>query len=307
MGGLGTVVILLTLGASGDAGDCAPPDKAAAPSPTPAPPIQYLKAGIQFFNTGKYEQTGKYLDAAHQFRDQLKEKERIVLDVYRDELVAYRNALRQAAVATDPEVVQASRVTLEPSKGAEAKPGQTGPKETMPKDEKGATRPTDCATPPLVQPRGGISDRKQEARWLMYEAREQIRLGKLVEAAEKVAQVRSMNLPWGFLEDTPDKVDKTNENAQSHQAEAPKPTDRPAPDLRTAQAKLEEARAALAMGQVDRAEAIAREVQSWGFDFCELEDSPDKVLATVRTVRLLETIRKYGGERPAQGEQVPLR
>jgi hypothetical protein len=54
------------------------------------------------------------------------------------------------------------------------------------------------------------------------------------------------------------------EYARSHQAKAPKPTDRPAPDLRTAQARLEEARAALAKGQVDHAEAIAREVQSWG-------------------------------------------
>jgi hypothetical protein len=42
-----------------------------------------------------------------------------------------------------------------------------------------------------------------------------------------------------------------------------------------------------------------------GFDLSESEDSPDKVLATVRTVRLLETIRKYGGERPAQGAQAP--
>ncbi|HMB02145.1 MAG TPA: hypothetical protein VKP69_00215 [Isosphaeraceae bacterium] len=284
MRGLGTVMILLTLGASGDAGDGAPPDEAAAPSPAPAPPIQYLKVGIQFFNTGSYERAGKYLHAAHQFRDQLKEKERIVLDVYLDELEAYQNALRQAAVATEPEVVQASRVTVEPSKGAVAKPGQDGPKEAMPKGEGGDARPADRATPPLAQARAGISDRKQEARWLLYEAREQIRLGELDEAAGKVAQVRSMDLHWGFLEDTPDKGARAIEYARSHQDKSAKPTDRPASEHRMTQAKLEEADAAPAQGQIDRAEAIARAVRSWGFGFRKSEDSPDGVLTTVRTV-----------------------
>lgn len=135
-----------------------------------------------------------------------------------------------------------------------------------------------------MQARAGISDRKQEARWLLYEAREQIRLGELDEAAGKVAQVRSMDLHWGFLEDTPDKGARAIEYARSHQDKSAKPTDRPASEHRMTQAKLEEADAAPAQGQIDRAEEIARAVRSWGFGFRKSEDSPDGVLTTVRTV-----------------------
>jgi hypothetical protein len=318
MGGLATVVILLTLGASGD--DAPPAEETAparteapdpnpgpnpSPSPAPVPPIQYLKAGIMFFNTGKYEQAGKYLEAAQRFRDQLKEKERVVLDVYCDALETYQDELRLAASppAKDPGVVQATRVAVVPPKNevAKAKPNPEPPKV--------AARPGELEKPLVVRQRAASNDTKQTARWLLHEAREQIQRGNFDLAVKKVEQARSLGVKWGFLDDTPDKVDKAIEYYRKRRSAMAKAADLKAPaashDLPTAQARLQEARAALAKNRVDQAEEIAREVQAWGLDFGKSDDSPDKLLATIRTIKLLETIHKNGGEIPGQNEPAP--
>jgi tetratricopeptide (TPR) repeat protein len=301
MGGLGTVLILLTLGASGQ--DAPPAEETApaetgAPGTAPAPPIQYLKAGILFFNTGKYEQAGKYLEAANRFRDQLTDKERVVLDVYRDGITAYQEELRQAAArpAKDPDLVQASRATVEPPKAMTAV--------TRPDGLKGAVRADGLRKSPVVQQRASSNDTKQQARWLLHEAREQIQRGHFDLAEKKVAEARALDVKWGFLDDSPDKVAKSIIYVRKHRPDLAKAAETQAPDaphdLRTARARLAEARAAMAQNQVDRAEQIARDVQTWGLDFGRSDDSPEKILATVRAVKLLETIRKNGGELPAE-------
>jgi hypothetical protein len=258
-----------------------------------------------FFNTGKYEQAGKYLEAADRFRDQLKEKERVVLDVYIDALETYREELRLAASppAKDPGVVQTSRVKVEPPKNevAKVKPNPAPPKE--------AARTIELEKPPVVQQRASAKDVKQTARWLLHEAREQIQRGNFDLAVKKVAQARTLDVKWGFLDDTPDKVDKAIVYHRKRHPEMAKAADPKAPaathDLRTAQARLQEARAALAKNQIDQAEEIARDVQAWGLDFGKSDDSPDKLLATTRTIKLLEMIHKIGGEMPAQTEPAP--
>jgi hypothetical protein len=312
MGGLGTVVILLTLGVLGD--DAPPAEETAparteapnsnpnpSPSPAPVPPIQYLKAGIMFFNTGKYEQSGKYIEAAQRFRDQLNPKEQIVLDVYRDALVSYEEELRLAASAppaNDPEVKQASKVTTEPPAkvSVKARPNPESPKE--------AARPGQLDKAIVGRQPAKSDDLKQEARWLLHEAREQIQRGNYDQAVQKVAQARSLNVKWGFLDDNPDKVDKAIVYYRKRRPSPAKEADGKASaelhDLRTAQDRLQEARDALAKNQVDHAEEIAREVKGWGLDFGKSNDSPDKLLATIRTVKLLETIHKYGGELPPE-------
>jgi tetratricopeptide (TPR) repeat protein len=353
MGGLRTVVILLTLGALGGdappAGETAParteapdpnpgqnptptptpvgreapdpnpgqnptpapigteapdsnPGQNPTPTPAPVPPIQYLKAGIMFFNTGKYEQAGKYFEAADRFRDQLKEKERVVLDVYWDALETYREELRLAASppAKDPAIVQASRVTVEPPKNAVAKasPNPDPPKEPA--------RPAELEKPLVVRQRAAANDTKQTARWLLHEARELIQRGNFDLAVKKVEQARSLDVRWGFLDETPDKVAKAIEYYRKRRPAMAKSADSKDPaashDLRTAQARLQEARVALSKNQVDQAEEIARDVQGWGLDFSKSDDSPDKLLATVRTLKLLEMIQKGGGMIPSDHE-----
>ena len=69
MGRLTTLTILLTLGSWGAATDGAPPDDAAAPTrpAPPAPPGEYVKAGVKLYGSGQYDMAAKYLKAANDY------------------------------------------------------------------------------------------------------------------------------------------------------------------------------------------------------------------------------------------------
>ena len=265
------------------------------PAQPPAPPIEYLKAGIVFFNTQKYDKAGPYLEAAHRFRDRLKEKERVVLDVYRDELAKYQRAVKEAAEhpATDSDVERTSRLTVDSA--LSAKPVRVP-------SAIARMNPDTAANPPrsaLATTRVLTKDRKQEARWLLHEAREQIMIGRYDQAAKKVEEARALDVKWHRLEDTPDKVVKVIDYARAHQPEPRKAKEDLAHDLPTAGAKLGLARISMANQQLDRAEQIAREVQTWGLNFRAEQDSPEMILKAIRSIRMTETLKKYGGPAPA--------
>ena len=62
-------------------------------------------------------------------------------------------------------------------------------------------------------------------------------------------------------------------------------------DRRAARSLLREARAALASGEIDKAESLAREVRSWGLRYGLLDDTPEKVAALAGEARRLEAVR----------------
>ncbi|MHB1560757.1 MAG: hypothetical protein ACYC61_25160, partial [Isosphaeraceae bacterium] len=64
--------------------ELAPPTP--VPAPPPARPIEYLSTGAAFFNRGMYEEASRYLNAAHQYRDQLEADEQAMLCAYLTEL-----------------------------------------------------------------------------------------------------------------------------------------------------------------------------------------------------------------------------
>jgi hypothetical protein len=332
-----TIALLVALGATAPAasraaaeGDApaaqagtppAPRDAAApAPSPRPAPPApprKYLEAGIDLFNNKKqYDLASRYFQAAHQYRDRLTEKERYVLDVYREKLDEYFRSLKNVAVAQGTETPAAASGT-KGSPGATAAPTDAGVVATS---TVGAMKGT-SATDPLVNPgpgrpnapagvtdplRGpatgtlygteswrGTADPKQKARWLLQVAREQI-LKKHFDLAEQaVAEARALNVHWTVFDQTPDKMAQALEKARAQAApNGTKPGQ--THDRRAARARLRDARTALATLDLDQAEAITREVRSWGVSFGLFDDTPDKVSAAIAEARRRESSRSAG-------------
>ena len=136
-----------------------------------------------------------------------------------------------------------------------------------------------------------VTDVKQQARWLLHEAVEQISLGNYDEADAKIAAAEKLDVKWGLFEDTPTKVRKELDK-QRPKTVAVKPTPSGKPgDRKTARAKLREARNALSGHQYDLAEALAREVKGWKLGFGLFEDNPDKVMAAARALRRRDKIR----------------
>ena len=102
MGRLRTVSLILILCASGGATAVAATDDttSATRQPPPAPPIKYLEAGSQLFNSGdvdKLELASKYLQAADRYRDMLEPDERKTLDAYLKELGKAKAAMAPGA------------------------------------------------------------------------------------------------------------------------------------------------------------------------------------------------------------------
>ncbi len=144
-------------------------------------------------------------------------------------------------------------------------------------------------------------DDKQTGRWLLQQAREMIAQGRYDEAAQKVAEVKQMNIHWTLFDDTPARVDATIAKLRPKQvaaaaamANAPQTKG----DRTQAKVRLQQARAALASGQIDTAEGLANEVAAWNLRYGMLEDNPEKVLAAAHALRNRDQVRRAG---PAAG------
>jgi len=253
LGRLKTFTIILTLGSWGAATEGAPAQDAANPTnPTPraalpAPAVDYLKGGIRLFNTGDPGSAAKYLKVAGEYRDQLGPGEQAQLDDY---LAKLKPAPADAAVKP----------------AAAATP--TAPA-------------ADPSAPSPVGPRG-TTDLKQDARWKLQAAREQMRLGNYDEAARVVAEVQQMPVKWGLFDETPAKLAEAIAKAR------PKMVGVQATgvhDKKQAQARLKEARELLANNQFEQAEAVALDINSWGLTYSMWEDKPSKVAAAARVLR----------------------
>jgi len=335
LGRLRTLAILVGLGAANPAasgaadGPSSPVQGTAAANPAtpatrpepPAAPKKYLESGALLFNKRRFDLAAKYLSAAQMYRDRLTPNEQVVLDVYREQLDRYardqdpaRGPAAPAAGEADPAVVAASTVGP-PALDMSAK--QPGPDPTT----AAPGRPSPAPGPPAAGPTPGTTgtqtlrgttDVKQNARWLLHQAREQISR-KQFDAAEKVAaEARGMGVKWGYFDDTPDKVMESITKARARQGAMAGTATAPAPgaetgqprDRRTARARMREARAALAAHDVDKADAIAREVRAWNLHYNLFDDTPDKIAddadearrrAAVRSAELM--VRSYSGPR----------
>jgi type II secretory pathway component GspD/PulD (secretin) len=281
LGRLRTLTILLTLGAWGLATDGARADGPAQPAGAtsrpqpPVPPSDYIKAGIKLYNTGD-ARAAQYFKAANDYRDMLSADDKSQLDGYLTRLTS--------TPTVDAAVIPAS--TTAPS-APEMAPPSVSP--TAPAPAPAAVAPGE------IGPRGGTTDTKQQARWLLQSAREQGRLGHYDEAEKLVAQADGLGVKWGLFDDTPTKVreaiakvrPKLSADASTASTSAPSgPHDR-----RQAKARLKEGRVSLASGQFEQAEAIALEVNSWGLSFSVFEDSPSKLASAARVLRRREAVR----------------
>ncbi len=343
-------------GADGDATPAAGPASTTRRPAPPAPPRKYLDAGAKLFNEGRYETAGKYLAAAHAYRQQLSTNEQIALDVYREKLANYMLALKEAQANAPAEPAR-------PSMSTSPAPARTGGREGVdPSVVTVSASATRAMTTPdgfrdlgslAVQPVAetpvspdvspftaaearakdtseastaasksteiwrGTPDVKQKARWLLHQAREHIHNKRFDAAEAKLDEARSLEVVWGYFDDTPKKVAeslaKAREEAEKKtSADVKSPTSSQTKDRRAAKAKLREARSALAAGKIEDAEKITAEVQSWRLRYFPFEDTPDKVYDTLNEARQLDSIRKtelllksYVGPASDRGEPAP--
>jgi hypothetical protein len=277
------------------------PSPSAAP---PAPPRAYLTSGINLFNSRRYDLAWKYLIAADRYRERLSANEQIVLDVYREKLDEYYRRKHspapvasaggtggRVAPATDDQVVPAASVTAADTPGrpeVAAMPSLEARFNPLPLDAKPGTMGAGDSRPapaPPIPPAGlvrGTADTKQRARWLLQQAREEI-LRKNFDAAEQIlAEAQAMDVKWGLFDESPSRVAEALRKARAGGGPLASKSSR---DRRTARARLREARAALAAGNLDKAEGIAMDVSSWGVRYGLFEDTPDKLGAAVVEAR----------------------
>jgi type II secretory pathway component GspD/PulD (secretin)/tetratricopeptide (TPR) repeat protein len=235
--------------------------------PAPVPPVQYLRAGADLFNQGKYDLAAQYLKAAHDYREGLSESERSRLDEY---LQAMDSLVTKPAPASGP----AATPTPAP---ASAGVGQ--------------------AAEPGSEPIGRdyATDSKSTARWLLVAAREDLAKGDYDAAQAKLDKARDMDVKWGLFDDlSPNKLQKELDKARPAEGATPvadstRPVDDPKAAKAAAKLKLDEAREALSRGDYDRAQAIAMEVETWNLSFGIFEDSPEKVASAARALRTRQT------------------
>ena len=214
------------------------------------------------------------------YRDQLQADEQTTLDAYLKELSKVQAARpRSRRTGGDGSRVPASTATPAPRRLAAG----SGIARRRP-DRRSRSRRS--------RRRAVTADAKQQARWLLHEAREQIRLGNYEAAEKKVAEAEALDVKWGLFDDTPAKVrDDLNKARPKTVAAAAKPVATQPGDHKAAKAKLREARAALANHQFEQAEAIALEVKGWNLSYGLFEDNPDKVAAAARALRQRDKIR----------------
>ncbi len=329
MGRLSTLTILLTLGAWGAATDGAPPDDAAPPAspsahPTlPAPVADYLKGGVYLFKQGDHAQAAQYLKVAQDHRGQLSPQDQTTLDEYQ-RLVSQTQAGDTAKTVVSDAANVASAVETSARDTASGLLAQARQAAAMgrPDEARRLASQADAmgvsygaaedspgrllaeldAQASGTEIRGNATrDDKQAARWKLQQARERIALGQYDEAEALIAEAGAMNIRWGLFDDTPAKVSEALEKARPEVAAAP--SEQPG-TKEQARAKLKEARALIAAGRVEQAEAAALEVGSWGLHFGFLEDSPNKVVAAARAIRRRQSDRQQGN--PLGGGAVDL-
>lgn len=293
------------------------PPVAARPEP-PAPPRKYLEAGARLFNTERFDLAASYLRAAHLYRDRLSPSEQIVLDVYRERLAAYQSGSSPAskpsspASTVDQEVAPAATV-VDPVKALARRPDPleaelfkaiTSPGPVGQGDTSSLPSPSGLPTPASTEAIGAdpvklqgsaawrdTSDSKQKARWLLQLAREQILKRNFEVAGQAIAEARGMNIKWSLFDETPERVTEALEKARVR--EGPPPVDDPATprDRKSAKAQLRAARESIQANDLDRAEAIVREVRSWGIGFGFFDDTPERVATTLLAARRREEAR----------------
>lgn len=292
----------------------APSNSAAARQALSATPRKYLETGANLFNTGQFDQASRYFQAAQMYRDRLTPNERIVLDVYRENLeehlktqastpaiAAGQGTSRSASAVTDTAVVAASTV------------GHTSGSLARRPDEFDPSRP-ESMLPPLPDPvsasvktmvpahggsesllgateawRGTI-DTKQKARWYLQLAREQMRKEHFDIAAQAIAEARKLDVKYTKFDETPDRLADALQKAEAKAANKTAGPGQPH-DRREAKARLKEARAALTANDLDRAEKLVRDVRSWGLGYGLFDDTPDKVASVIVEARRREALR----------------
>ncbi len=277
-----TLTILLTLGMWGATTDGAPPDDAAPASRGALPPgVQagdYVKAVVSLCNRGEHAKAGAYLQAAQDFRDQLSPADQATLD-------QYTRLLSQGAPAAAISAPPVPSVSSPLPSASAAVP---------------ARAPVDpqVAAASAPSPRAAGSNSKQQALWLVHSAREQLRLGNADAAAGFLAQAKAMNVRWTLFDDTPAKVEADLAKLRAAMPTVAAGAAGMPGDKKQAKAKLKEARQALDSGDYDRAEAIAREVESWKTNFTVLEESPGKIVAAAQALRRREAARRGPNAQP---------
>jgi hypothetical protein len=302
--------------------DTSPPASAAKQAP-PAPPGEYVKAGLSLCQTGDYVRAKQYLKAAEMYRDQLTPEEQSSLDsaqqlvasgdptssdaapsttTLAEAPTAASNAeeasadasLHDSAAALVAQAREAMSINRRDeartlaqqaeAMGASFAAGEDSPARVL-------AELSGVPTGPATRGPGG-GDTKQQAEWLLHQSREMISLGNFDEAAKKLAEARAMNVRWGLFDDTPTKVAKDLERyrpkSNPNTAAAPATAHTGTRDRREAKEKLKEARRMIDAGQVDQAEAIAVEVGTWGVRFGMFDDNPAKVASAARAVKRRE-------------------
>jgi len=274
LGSLGKLTILLTLGVWGVTTEGSSSDGDASSTNRPAlaaPAGEYLKGGIRLFNTGDPALATKYLKVANDYRDQLQPADQAQLDDYLAKLKPAPTDVSVTPVSTDS-----------PAAGA------------------ADAAPLGTASRTLNPTNRGTTDLKQEARWKLTSAKEQMRMGNYDDADKLVAQVRQMPVKWGLFDETPDKVGEAIAKARPKTANGTAGSG--AHDKATALVKLKEARNLLASNQYDQAEAIAIEVQSWNLTYGRWEDKPSRVADAARVLKKRDLTRSLPVKaQPSQG------
>jgi type II secretory pathway component GspD/PulD (secretin)/tetratricopeptide (TPR) repeat protein len=228
---------------------------------------------MRLFNTGQNDLAAKYLKAASDYRDQLQPSEQSQLDDYLAKM-SPAAAPAPAAAPSDAAVRPAtspSDIAVGAATDAGKAPAPVPSTETL-----GRGRPT--------------ADSKQEARWKLQAAREQLRQGNYDAASRIVEEVQGMNIKWGLFDETPAKMAEAIAKARP-KASPSSMASTGAHDRREAQAKLKEAQDLMASNQFDQAEAIALEVESWNVAYRFRDVKPMDVAKAARALRKRDAIR----------------
>ena len=281
------------------------------PGSPPATARQYLEAAAKLHNKGRYELADRYLKAAPRYKDRLTLNEQIVLGVYRERIDKELRRLKTPlTVPEPPPYARFSSDKTDPSvKAAGTESSSNLPESATAGLDSDSASLNESNNPLEASTNSGMSridpkgidplqklygsqtsrngdDTKQRGRWLLQLAREQVYRGNYEKAKELVGQVQQMNITWGYFDDSPEKVieslAKVEETKRNGTTEA---TTKGSFDRRTAKARLREARAAMVLGDFDRAESIADEVRSWRIGFYFFDDTPEKIYSAIDSAR----------------------